>query len=1090
MDRYKGSERALKIAAAQQCKDNGTVIKQDFVAIATSASTNITPVNNAAEVVRHCFLERAAADRHVLRTGFDILLDTVELIERITEQKVTNNGHQNDKRKSLNKVAELAKGHQFKETSKSVILCHISGDTHVYAGASDGDSGIINELGDSFYDLNIVERRPTVESSRVSSANSNVKETLDAYTSTANNRYVAQGFTILSDDSNHRNKGGSETSNSEDTAAPKNLNLQALCAMSGQPLLVGCENPFEAYYENFNQTSALNKENNVTHYVGGMYPPFHTYYSKGGAGKENVMPMISQNFLRRIHCEQGPKLADNLLKQCKEGEPFAFVAKTLSNEHTAKDVVFINESALRFQVSPATSPIEHIAFIGKKPKVYKCTTYTARVHPNMSIHQRRLCYSLLTSDVEQGKLVSKLLLKLMRYEYALKNAASEWRSHNEEISKAISNIQWGCLWQNWNFFSGDLITEADLQQLPEKLKQLEEEDVDESLTTLRSVCRQFIETVNMEIKKYERGELQVVDLVSKIVSMYTNDVVAAFETCYEEIRNHVYLDLRANSKTFPQMLANILDSSHAGNRITNVDTHNAPIEYKDPSEILQLRAELLPKHQPDAIDPSTLTSLDDIIGKGLMEHPGLSGEPFMGYFTANQVLDMNTKQSYITSTAVDLYKKCADYHKKNKFALDKSKSAKALVVLNSLITLLKNNEKRFGRAKDLRDFLSVSNNIPETFATWTLGLFYERNATDEFFINAKGLQKLMCYVLWLCIYLVGGKYSYNFATLLNVDLKSKRMLHTVFQKCIPIAGLVSSGATKSSIYTIEVPLPKISQTATNTNGSLHASKYENIDPSTISAKEKRKIRDLILEGEHVKLIEQVLKKVPMDVILKPKQHPRLAPTSRLPKLVQKETSAGPHDIEEEIDAFDGEKDVEEPTHINKIRSSTFVLHRGEVHLVLASQHVSQARSRGHYKVKLRNLTNNKEISHSFSDGTKLSVVTPNKVSCIYKGTDERSGDHIFQNEKGDMRLPKGSQLQALKYMKPELKVTISTWKGEIIGLFVPHQIQYKVVHINIGNYAATLENGLVILVPTYVKPGDCIDVNTAKCEFLRRSVIG
>ncbi|ORM41997.1 Elongation factor P [Babesia sp. Xinjiang] len=298
---------------------------------------------------------------------------------------------------------------------------------------------------------------------------------------------------------------------------------------------------------------------------------------------------------------------------------------------------------------------------------------------------------------------------------------------------------------------------------------------------------------------------------------------------------------------------------------------------------------------------------------------------------------------------------------------------------------------------------------------------------------------------------------------------------------------------KTPICTMRCPQHNISGVLeyqpSRMNARLHAKYDSDIDPSTMLAREKRKIKEMILEGEHVKLIGQLLRKVPLDVVSKRAERTRLAPAP-LHKIQPKDDDAETADFEEIVDRYAEEKDVEEPTHINKIRASHFVLHKGDVHLVLASQHISQARSRGHYKVKLRNLLNNKELSHSFSDGTKLSVVTPNKVPCTYKGTEKRTGDYVFQSEKGDLHLPKSSQLQALKYLKPELNVTVSTWRGQIIGLFVPHQVQYKVMHINTGNYAATLDNGMVVLVPSYVKPGDSIDVNTARGEFLRRSIIG
>ncbi|GBE60539.1 elongation factor P [Babesia ovata] len=265
---------------------------------------------------------------------------------------------------------------------------------------------------------------------------------------------------------------------------------------------------------------------------------------------------------------------------------------------------------------------------------------------------------------------------------------------------------------------------------------------------------------------------------------------------------------------------------------------------------------------------------------------------------------------------------------------------------------------------------------------------------------------------------------------------------------------------------------------------------KHVDISELTSREKRKARDSILKGGYEKLIKQLLSKVPLSSLSKRTETRRLGPVKDLRIRPEPAVRTGTADLEEDVEDDTEEIDVEEPTHINKIRASNFVLHRGDVHLILTSQHVSQARSRGHYKVKMRNLINNKEISHSFADGTKLSVVTPNKVSCIYKGVDERSGEHQFQSENLEIRVAKSSSLEKLKYLKPELKVTLSRWRGQIIGLLVPHQIQYKVTDVNPGNYAATLENGMVVLVPSYIKPGDSIDINTAKGEFLRRSIIG
>ncbi|ORM41999.1 uncharacterized protein BXIN_1042 [Babesia sp. Xinjiang] len=373
MDRYKSCERALKIAAAQQCKQHGNVIKQDFAAIAVKAASQVTPVKDTREHVKECFSRRAAVDTQVLKTGCDILLDTLELIERITSPVANDDSRDSAENVSLATIARLAKARQFQQEDATVSLCkylifffetlligHISGNTAANVTSRNVERSIFNDLGDSFYDLNVVENRNIVESSGTSMASRDVQEAISAYTATAKSHYVGQVFTVLPDDSGDSTKATKEPSVQKDHGmVSKNLNIQRICGASGH---IECElglNPFEQYYDLFNPPRCYQKKNNVTHYVGGMYPPLHTYYSKDNASREDTFTIVSQNCLRRVSCKRVPKLADHLQKQtqrCVSDIPFAFLGKTTAGGHHAKDLVFINESTLRRHASPAMAP--------------------------------------------------------------------------------------------------------------------------------------------------------------------------------------------------------------------------------------------------------------------------------------------------------------------------------------------------------------------------------------------------------------------------------------------------------------------------------------------------------------------------------------------------------------------------------------------------------------------------------------------------------------------------------------------------------------------------------------------------------------
>ncbi|ORM41998.1 uncharacterized protein BXIN_1041 [Babesia sp. Xinjiang] len=276
--------------------------------------------------------------------------------------------------------------------------------------------------------------------------------------------------------------------------------------------------------------------------------------------------------------------------------------------------------------------------------------------------------------------------------------------------QTISNIQWGCLWQDWNFFPGDVITEVDTQHLAQRLSEFGEQEIDDLIRSLRNACYKFTDQVNTYKQKYYEGEMQAVDIVTQLLSIYTNDVLEPLTRCYSVIRNRIYMDIKhLGNKRFPQMIADILESGYSDDNVTGSDRPKPTVQFRDAAELLQQRVELLPKHKSDATDLSTLTSLDDIIGKSLMDHPGLSGEPFFASFTSTKLLDVSSTQLKLTSTAMDLYKKCFEGYKKGIFTVEKSKSAKSLVVLNILVTLIKNHEKQFTKGRNFRGFLGISN---------------------------------------------------------------------------------------------------------------------------------------------------------------------------------------------------------------------------------------------------------------------------------------------------------------------------------------------------------------------------------------------
>ncbi|XP_954997.1 uncharacterized protein TA03865 [Theileria annulata] len=268
-----------------------------------------------------------------------------------------------------------------------------------------------------------------------------------------------------------------------------------------------------------------------------------------------------------------------------------------------------------------------------------------------------------------------------------------------------------------------------------------------------------------------------------------------------------------------------------------------------------------------------------------------------------------------------------------------------------------------------------------------------------------------------------------------------------------------------------------------------------------------------------KLIKNIISKYKLTEIITNKK-PKL---KKIKQFEIKKLTNEINSFDEELESFG---DIE-PTQINHVKAGSFIYYKNEVYILISIQHIAQARAKGHYKVKMKLLHTNKENSFSFPDGAKLSIIIHNKISCIYSHFDINTNSYVFIRDgdsdhgvnsskdiggvsKGtevggltggtdtgvtgdstgnNIRINKNMNINALKYMKSGLKVSITMWKDKILNVFIPFHIEYKVVKINTGNYAATLDNGLTVLVPTYIKVNDHIEITTKAGEFLRRTKI-
>ena len=105
--------------------------------------------------------------------------------------------------------------------------------------------------------------------------------------------------------------------------------------------------------------------------------------------------------------------------------------------------------------------------------------------------------------------------------------------------------------------------------------------------------------------------------------------------------------------------------------------------------------------------------------------------------------------------------------------------------------------------------------------------------------------------------------------------------------------------------------------------------------------------------------------------------------------------------------------------------------------------------------------------------------------------------HFMNTENYEQVALNGEQLgDAAKYMSPGMQVQIEFYEGKPMGVDLPPTIELEVVEtepeVRGGTASnspktAKLENGVVVMVPPFIKQGDRIRINPSEDKYLERA---
>lgn len=182
-------------------------------------------------------------------------------------------------------------------------------------------------------------------------------------------------------------------------------------------------------------------------------------------------------------------------------------------------------------------------------------------------------------------------------------------------------------------------------------------------------------------------------------------------------------------------------------------------------------------------------------------------------------------------------------------------------------------------------------------------------------------------------------------------------------------------------------------------------------------------------------------------------------------------------------------------NVTDLRAGTFFKEGNNILQVLTYDHVKMGRGSGTIKVKVRNVRSGAVVEKSFITGARVedALVEKKKAQFLY-----RDGDNFnFMDPVSFEQFTISSQVvgDQAKYLKDGLDVTLIVSEDEALGLELPLNLVYTIAETGPGEKGntvsnvykeATLENGLVVKVPMFMKIGEKVKVDTRSGEYIER----
>jgi elongation factor P len=180
---------------------------------------------------------------------------------------------------------------------------------------------------------------------------------------------------------------------------------------------------------------------------------------------------------------------------------------------------------------------------------------------------------------------------------------------------------------------------------------------------------------------------------------------------------------------------------------------------------------------------------------------------------------------------------------------------------------------------------------------------------------------------------------------------------------------------------------------------------------------------------------------------------------------------------------------------NDFRNGVSIDLDGDAFVVVDFQHVKPGKGSAFVRTKLKNVRTGGVVERTFAAGEKVPKAHLERKQMQYLYAD--GSDYVFMDNAtyDQMSLTADQIGPKIKYLKENMDLYILFFKGAILGVDFPPQVELTIVETEPGikgdtatggTKPATTDTGAIVKVPFFINEGDMIRVNTETGEYIER----